>query len=212
MKDEQTPKQSDTIHVVSKLTIAVPLVIMVLALLISINSRSQSMIKKTSIQPTLKVESQTSQTASAASTISFDLKGPLNCEYKSSTQDIRVAVKDTKVATTIIENKQQRHIIRSGDCVYLWNHGELTGQKICGVEQYASMFQMVSSLPFFKPEMLASMLNQFNTQPGASIAAQLPFAEVLKKCKKSAVNEGVFDIPTAVNFVLATPTQTTIQP
>ncbi|MFA9288991.1 MAG: hypothetical protein ACEQSA_03875 [Weeksellaceae bacterium] len=209
-QDTTTTQRKDTMHTVGKFSIALPLMIMVFALVFA--TRPKPVVRQNlSLTPTVSMNSS-AQEASTTADIKIDLKGPLNCAYKTSTQQIKVAIKDEQVAATIVEQTTKRFIIRAGDCVYLWNDKEFTGQKICGVNQYASMFGMVSSLPFFKPEMLLTMLNQMSDKPEVASVSQLPFAAVMKQCKKSEVDTAVFNLPTNITFELASPAVTSFKP
>lgn len=190
---------TETMYTVSRFIIFVPIVILILSLYIHYttpNKSSSNVVAVPSVQPQQSTVNSSS-TQSSASKININLTGPYRCGYQDKETQVAAFIKNKKVFVEFTQKNETDYVLLNGDCGYKWEKGKTTGEKMCGVGTYISLFESFSSMPFFDLNTIFSMIGQVG--PSISIAPE-KLSAVADSCKKETVDESVFTIPTAIVF------------
>jgi len=194
----------DKLHPLIKFTIAIPIIILILAIFIQTSRTDRGTSNTQSITiPSKDAQEYGSQVNVELLTDSFlsgggdgfDLEKPQVCSYSDEDITVEAQIQNKHVFANINQNNQASSFLVSEDCIYQWADGELTGIKMCNIGQYISMFEMFSS--FMSPSSLLSSI------PG--LDSSLPIStDVLSgisdSCKSSIVDEKLFKVPTSITF------------
>lgn len=126
---------------------------------------------------------------------SFDLNGPLVCNYTSEgmTASVRILNKNIYLKHTQKDAKPGYVVVNDGT-LYLWEQGSYEGQKVSNVGQYLNLFDSFSM--FMTPDMLFSLVPQVNE----NALTQDQISMLTDSCEKQEVDDAIFAIPSAVKF------------
>ncbi len=134
-----------------------------------------------------------------SSGVSFDLDGPLVCDYKDkeTTVSVRVLSKQilVKYAQFQTESRGAFNVMVKDGVLYMWEQGSYEGKKVSGMGQYLSLFDSFSA--FITPDMIFSMIPQAD---GKKFSTQ-QISGIKDSCAAVKVDETVFIVPKAVKFV-----------
>jgi hypothetical protein len=168
----------DFLHFASKLTIVIPIIVIVVALIIKFNQSKTASVK----EPSSKVLSSTKQNLTNIIT-GLNFNGPSACSYSSSVASVTAKIKNKRVSGEINMNGKTNNVIYTGDCIYVWEKNQFSGQKICGINT----------------NLITNFLPQIQAMAG-SIVNQTNITGFINSCKKQEVGEEVFKIPNNVLF------------
>lgn len=204
-KKMKTKPVDDVFYYLSKATIIIPLVVLLVALIIKFNEKPkiQSYRQAPVVQPTIqaKVESDLLKNfikTNASSSASFNLSGPLNCDYPYDEGVVNAQIKNNNILLKANTKSLMQTILYKGDCIYLWTPGKLSGQKICGVSSYISTFNALSGLGNFSLESMLKYLPNLGL-PVKNLS-QKDIDGLINSCKKKEVNLDIFTIPQNILF------------
>ena len=130
---EQNSQLDDVFHIVSRFTIILPIVIVIVAIILKYSGggSQQKNFKEFNLTPT----PSKSQNFLASPPARFNLTGPLTCSFSNDSSAVNAYVKDKKIFIQIDEKNILSNYLLSGDCVYIWKKGIYSGEKICGLSQ-----------------------------------------------------------------------------
>lgn len=204
-KKMKTKPVDDVFYYLSKATIIIPLVVLLIALIIKFNEKpkTQSYLEQPIIQPTIqvKVESDLLKNfikTNASSSASFDLTGPLNCDYQYDGGVVNAQIKNNNILLKANTKSLTQAILYKGDCIYLWTPGKLSGQKICGVSSYISTLNALSGFGNFSLDSILKYLPSLGI-PVKNVSSK-DIAGIINSCKKKEVNSDIFTIPQNILF------------
>lgn len=195
-------------HALAKATIVIPLFIIVAAVIMRISNP----VQQTSTNSDFRFTSSAPQNITPTSTNStglfnipgtakstLDLQGPLACSHTDIDKDIKVFISKKRIYAKLKHNESIDFFLVNGDCAYKWKEGEKQGIKTCKIGQYLSLIESFSSMPFFSPELLFSLLPQI--QGNADTIIDRDVAEdMMQSCSKQSIDEALFDLPRAIEF------------
>lgn len=170
----------DFFHFVSKVVIIIPFVIVISALVLKFNQKgnySQKIIPSPTVVATKIPVSSPS--------VKLNLIGPFVCQINEKEASISAYIKDKKVFVERSEGEKVDYFLLKDDCLYWWEKGKYTGQKICGIGPYLSYFEQFSNFP----NLGALGMGDFN------------LTSLLGGCKKEEIKDTkIFKLPNNVLF------------
>ena len=122
---EQNSQLDDVFHIVSRFTIILPIVIVIVAIILKYSGggSQQKNFKEFNLTPT----PSKSQNFLASPPARFNLTGPLTCSFSNDSSAVNAYVKDKKIFIQIDEKNILSNYLLSGDCVYIWKKGIYSG-------------------------------------------------------------------------------------
>lgn len=202
----QNKKLDDFFHTASKLTIVVPIAVILLAIFLKFGrgAPQEKSFLKYSLTPTptkaKNLFESINRLKQSTSSAKFNLTGPLSCSISADTATMSAYVKDKKIRLSIEEkNNFQNYLLRE-DCVYIWKSGSYSGEKICGLSQQIGLIESLLSSNLIDPTVIFENLNQVMAVSPTGISS-LGLESVLNSCSSRAIqNLTVFDIPKNILF------------
>ncbi len=190
-------KEQNRLELVSRFVIFLPIVVVLLAFVANSSSnKKQSLAEQ--ITPTIVTQQSTvNKKAAVSKKIELNLNGPYHCVYKDNSIDADISIKNKNLYATYKSKDVTTTIVVKGDCAYMWKQGSVTGEKMCGIGQYISMFEMLSSWNIMSFDSLSSMIGE--AQPGMSIDSSV-MSNIADSCKKQEVVDSIFTVPTSIVF------------
>ncbi len=194
---------------IAKITILAPLIIVFSALILRISGSSFQSSVTTDISPdpqrvTTSVPNEALPLPAVSqiksSPITFNLTGPIVCDNSDSDKKIKLYVQNKKIYITLEIDGIRNYYLVNGDCGYKWDDANKKGIKICNIKQYFALFESISRIPFFSPEMLISFMPQMQSSIEGTVS-QVDVAEILKSCEKKEIDPVLFEIPLQIQFV-----------
>lgn len=185
----------------SKVIIVVPIVVVVVALFLKFNqsvpSKSKQKTNDISVIPTLKpVQNQALRVTGSP----FNLTGPLFCTVKTEESTVSAYIKDKKVLVNNVGKDMTNHILLSGDCVYNWEAGKYSGEKLCGVGQYVNLFTQFSQFGLVGTNSISSMIEQFGGSAKLG-SREADLKNLLNACQTKEIEDmKIFEVPGNVLF------------
>jgi len=188
-----------------KVIIAIPIVIVFLAVFLKIGDNKAEDYTSQILQPL-----PTQKTVDPISTINsfsglsgqdkkIDLTGPYVCSYKDQKTDVDLQIENKQIYGKTIKDSKENYLLVKGDCLYTWTKGKNTGLKVCQIGQYLSIFEMASSF-MSSDTLFSSMLSMV---PNLNISEDSVVA-LVNSCEKKEVEKTNFVIPKGVIFKTAT--------
>lgn len=172
----------------SKLILLFPIILIFFGLIIRFNQDKE---KKTIYQEKKpKPTSATILSPTIKKMTSFNLQGPLVCQLTDKEASISAYIKDKNIFAKVIEKEGRQNFLFKEDCLYLWQDGQYTGEKICGVGQYLNL---VTSLPFFD---FSSVIGNYSK----NLFKELNFSRLVSSCEAKKVEDEIFTLPPRVIF------------
>jgi len=173
----------------AKIVFFVPLVIIIIGLFLKL---SQNQIEKKDlvlISPTPTTKKLITPTGSK---IKIDLEGPFVCQINTKEATLSAFIEKQKIFIQFKEKEAVKNYLFSGDCVYSWEEKKYTGEKICGLGQY---FSFINNLSSFNFDLIAKIAGERIPLDDFSIN------QLLSQCRKEEIiDKEVFKIPSLVIF------------
>lgn len=169
--------EDNFLPVISKATIIIPVVVLVIGLALSGGRRIQS--PTTSPTPTVQIESNKTEK------LKINLKGPLVCEGSYKDSEIKASVKNKRVFAEVDDaNEGITNYVLNGDCLYSWQKGKVVGTKTCGLTTFISIFELLGNVTALPLAIDEDKLQDF-----------------LKNCNEKEIkDERIFEIPKNFSF------------
>lgn len=98
-----------------------------------------------------------------------------------------------------MKGERKDNVLVKGDCYYKWNTGEFTGDKMCGISTYISLYETISAVSGGMDLGTLLSFSQMSDVKTASISADF-LQKTVESCKKVEVNDSVFTVPTTIRF------------
>ncbi len=183
---------------ISRFVIFLPIIVLILAFFINSSSQKATFLAE-QVTPTIISQDVIvkKKQSTAKTNMKLDLNGPYRCVYKDKTIDADISIKNKNVYAVYKTKNTTATAVLKGDCAYNWEQNKLTGEKMCGISQYISIFEMLSSWNIMSFDSLSSMISE--AQPGMSIDSSV-MSNIAESCKKEEVNDSLFVVPTTISF------------
>jgi hypothetical protein len=194
------------IYSLSKITIVVPIIIILVALFVFMNRRfaATKTMSNSFISPTsLPVENSSLFNSllqqNSTNEGKLDLKGPYYCIYGTKTSTISAYIKNLSIYAEQNSLNSQNNFLLNGDCFYIWQKGKFSGEKLCGISQFMPMINMFSNIGI-------SIDNLFNYLPLNDLLKDKQFIskeeidKFVKSCKKQEIDDLIFEVPRQILF------------
>ena len=194
----------DKLHPLIKFTIAIPIIILILAIFIQTSRTDRGTSNTQSITiPSKDAQEYGSQVNVELLTDSFlsgggdgfDLNKPQVCSYTGDDISVEAQIKDKQIFAKVNQDDEVSSFLVSEDCIYQWADGESIGIKMCNIGQYISMFEMFSS--FMSPSSLLSSVPGLDSSLRVSTDV---LSGITDSCKSSIVDEKLFEVPHSIFF------------
>ncbi len=181
----------------ARVIILIPIVIIVLALFFKFKQNKSQLSSVPVSTPTVIPSISAPKIQIASVSAAIDLTGPWVCNFEENNATISAYIQDKSV---YVNNAKSNYFLLTNDCFYIWQNNVYTGQKICGVGKYETMFQQMSSLGLISINNLPSLLGQFG-QFSSIASNSAALKNILSSCKKEAIeDQNVFKIPKNIIF------------
>lgn len=177
-------------YTISRYIILVPIFIFILAVFVHYANPKQANTITTPI-PTVQPKTVT------PAGVKLNLKGPFSCNYKDNDLQVNGFIKNKKIYFEVAQKTQTTYAVINGNCGYKWLKGETTGEKMCGIGSYLSLYDTFSGMSIFNINSILSMIGQYAPAINMDPAKISSLAE---SCQKGIVDDMVFSIPTNVVF------------
>ncbi|MBI2051728.1 hypothetical protein HYT33_03130 [Candidatus Roizmanbacteria bacterium] len=182
-------------HHISRLVVIIPLVVIALALIFK-PSEKNSPRQEDFISPTPLLNQK--------NTILSDILkgGSYACRFntpdgKSKTTAL---IRDKDIFVENVKKKETDYLLVKKDCVYTWEKGRYSGEKICGLAPYFSTIESLSDLNVVNIDSLISSVLEFGGG-GASKEAEATAKNLISTCRKKEIKDtSLFEIPKGVLF------------
>ncbi len=185
------------LELISRFVIFLPIIVVLLAFVANSSSDKKLSLAE-QITPTIvSQQSIVNKKISGSKKIELNLNGPYHCVYKDNSIDADISIKNKNLYATYKSKDVTSTIVVKGDCAYMWKQGAVTGEKMCGIGQYISMFEMLSSWNIMSFDSLSSMIGE--VQPGMTIDSSV-MSNIANSCKKQEITDTIFVVPTGITF------------
>ena len=203
---EHNQQLENIFHTVSRYIVLAPVVLIVMALFLKLNSNNSSQLgyREYVLTPTPRLVQNNlgklNTTKPSSPAAKFNLQGPLICSFTTEENNIQAYVKDKKMVIRKEEKNIQKNYLLNGDCVYMWQEGVYTGEKICGVSQQVSLVDGLLSSGLLSPDIIFNNLSKVLNIPQANNSEDV-LKSALTSCKNESIPKTVrFDVPKNVLY------------
>jgi hypothetical protein len=176
-------------HKVSKYLIAVPVVLVLIALVFRPASPSAP------VQQTSGITLAPQQGVAVAKNVTIDIAK----SYRCSQNGVVATIKNKKIAMTRVAASVATHLVFDGNCLYSWTGSAGSGSKTCGIGQFLNMV-MLNQTTLNADKISLAMA----TLGGKSMGIPVDKAAInnfLATCQQdSTLNDQMFAVPKAVSF------------
>ncbi len=179
----------------SKLTIIIPLVIIVVVLLIKINQKNKAFFLP---QDTKKV-TPTLINMEASSGAKFNLTGPLTCHSNTSSASISAYIKNKNIFVKKDSEGKAENYLVTGDCFYHWDKDKFIGEKTCGLSSLLPFADLLTNLNLVSLDSLMKFFPQIEGDSTIS-SNEAYITNLVKSCQKQEVDDRIFIVPANVLF------------
>lgn len=193
-------------HYLSRATIIIPIVVVIAALVIKFSGgkfvRYENKLQSAHPTPVVLQTNLNKEIIKKNSTSSaqINLRGPLSCDYKTKDTSISAKIKNDKILATVSSQKEINNFLLNGDCVYIWEKDKLSGNKICQIANYISMFNSLTNNPLLGSINLFNFLPKTNGGDKFADLSQINIQTALKSCQKQDLDEDTFTLPANILF------------
>lgn len=202
---EQNGQLDDFFHLISRFIIIFPIVIVIFAVFLKFNygKSQQKDFLKYEITPTpTKAQNlldSLRDNKKATPSAKFNLIGPLNCSFASGKTQVKAFIKEKRISLIVENESETENYLLNGDCIYNWESGSYSGEKICGISGKLNMLEELLSSGLVDLNFLISGFNQIlNTTSTDKINL---VESALNSCKSEPIPTSVkFEIPRSVLF------------
>lgn len=209
---EKTHYFDEIFFYLSKAVIIIPIVVVIIALIIKFSRKQPSVESQKILSPSptvfvakdLNLNNFIIKDATGGARLNFG--GPFYCEYSLTGATLKAHLKNSS-AQVELKRTDINNLILKDDCIYFWETGGLTGQKICSISSYLPMLQLFTQLNSSGGLLnISSLLSQFGGK-NAEIFKNIDFKKLADSCKKQEINEKIFEVPANVLFKNENPTK-----
>lgn len=194
-----TPNHNDFGSIISKMAIAIPLLIILFVLFLEFGQSNRNLgitqkaaEKKLESTPTVKPTRVPQPTG-----IPFSLKGPLVCDVIENKASASAYVKNSNVYARMTKEKKIEYVLINGDCMYRWEKQKYTGTKTCGMKEQMALFTFLSKFGSLDAKTIMDVVTRLgflNSEQSKTIAQIKPV------CRKEAIDDKKFEIPINISF------------
>lgn len=193
----------DFFHITSRLIIIFPLVIILLALVLKFGQKTENKgYKQVLPSSTIKYNKPNFidiLKANSSPSARLNLKGPFICQLNTSTSSLSAYIKNKKISGNLAEKGKVTHTLFTDDCLYLWQEGNYSGERICGLSSYVNLAETLLSMNLVDFGQILSRLNQFDSS--LSALSKNDAKSFINSCKKEEiVSDSIFILPKNVLF------------
>lgn len=184
---------------ISRATIIIPLVVIVLTFIIKVDQVKQSRrTKRTQANAASQTPTPTPQQDNSA--VSIDLSISQICTFDTeSGSSGMISISPEAVAATIHRNTNDKAETRRGlyvdDCAYTWLEGELKGVKKCGIGKMVQVMRTMSAMGLLDVRSILETLGKVDEVQEAEIEKPTAFA-----CTPQEIAPEVFAKDPTVRF------------
>ncbi len=191
----------DIFHIISKITIVLPITAIIGAFLIKAGGGTSPKSTALFPSPTSEKKQVLQMTESHSSTSAqLNLDGPLVCNYSNSDVVLDAFVKEKKIAFKLEENLKIKNFLYRDDCLYIWDNGNFSGEKICGLGKYVQIADSLMATKLLDFNGILGNLAHFGNL-SKSVGSTENLKNLADSCKREEIkNESVFNIPKNVLF------------
>ncbi|OGK18157.1 hypothetical protein A3G67_00855 [Candidatus Roizmanbacteria bacterium RIFCSPLOWO2_12_FULL_40_12] len=126
----------------------------------------------------------------------FDINESYICKTKSKNSSMTAYIKNKSISAITQEKGKIKHTVFVGDCLYKWQDGQTIGEKTCGLAQYVSIAENLSSMNILTPD---TIIESIEGKGGDSTSGEA--FSFSKSCKKQEVrDDALFAIPKKITF------------
>ncbi|MBI4008698.1 hypothetical protein HY357_00525 [Candidatus Roizmanbacteria bacterium] len=179
-------------HFSSKLLIILPIVIIFFALIFKFVLKVEDKrIEK--ILPTPSINIQTPDFMNffknnSSPSAKLNLVGPFVCLLNTPTSSMSAYIKNKKFFAKIRENEKTNNSLFIDDCLYTWEGGSYSGERICGLSQYLGVAESLLTMNLLD---LGQILGGKGTE----------LKNLMNTCKEEKIeNDSIFTAPKNVLF------------
>ncbi len=200
---ELDPPTENIFHFLSKIVIVIPIVVVVLAFFMKMNGKleQQTNVRRNpALYASPFVTQKPAQLAApknSSSSAQFNLKGPLVCNYIDKEASLSASIKNKNIYVKMSDSKLTQHILVKGDCLYKWEIGKKTGEKVCKIGKFLDMFDSLSSLGLVD---LDAMFGELSKAKPSTTITPPSMKKMTESCKKIEVKDEIFTLPTTITF------------
>lgn len=201
---EIDPPTENIFHFLSKIVIVIPFVVLVVAFFMKANGKLEQTANQRKATASMYLTPYVTQKINALPTpktstasAQFNLTGPLVCDYIDKESSLSASVKNKNINVKLTDPKLTQNIIVKGDCLYKWDQGKTTGEKVCKVGKLLDMFDTFSKLGMVDMSSLMGELSKSN--PSATVTPP-SLGKITESCKKAEIKDNIFDLPKNVTF------------
>lgn len=180
---------------ISRFILIIPVLVIIIGVVLTVEKRMKGVTSTQIKQPITPLPKKVSpSTAVGSSSISLDLNGPWICKYSNTNMMVDVQIKNKNLSIRKKEGKTSNNYLLKDDCFYMWSAG-IQGTKVCGLEQYITLYESLSSFGFGNVNVLIDKFFKDKTQNKFLVE------DVIKTCKKIEVmNDENFFLPKEIKF------------
>ncbi|KKP29277.1 MAG: hypothetical protein UR15_C0018G0003 [Parcubacteria group bacterium GW2011_GWA2_31_28] len=198
-------KQIDNFfHAISRLVIIFPIITVILVLILKFNQQT-SILKNSSVkqnQQSTKINQSLKAKKQEKISKIFNLKGPLVCNFSSTSATISAQILDNNIRATIKKSSSTVSAIMKGDCLYYWDEKNYLGEKICGLSTYLSLINSGFLGNLSDNKLLDNALPQFlpgNKSQSTNSTADI--RKVMNTCVDKEIKDArIFEVPKGIKF------------
>lgn len=193
-------------QILSRVIIIVPLVAILIALILKLSGNQNLTINSLQSAPTpTKIQSNPLSNLPQSFKMSsdsakFNLQGPLICSYITDSASMSAYIKDKRVLFKAFEKNSTQNILLKDDCIYIWQMGNFSGEKICGISQYVGLAESFLSIGIFDPSLILNSVGKVIPIPSLP-AGQDSIKTLLNSCRNESIPKAVqFAVPNNILF------------
>ena len=177
-------------RIVSKVVIIFPILVIVAAFFLWSPTQKKA---DNAISPIPEVLSPTQKPTQ------IDINGSYACAFKTEKNaTIEAYIKHKSLFVQTAALKKTTYVLFQKDCLYEWQKNVLQGQMTCGLSQYVSLFESMSKMGLASPD---SYLSTFLGKTGSIKDEKGNTLSLEKACQKKQINDELFQVPRAVQFI-----------
>lgn len=191
------PGNEDVFASLTKFIIAVPLVILLFALVMKMsNPGFLESRQQRSAQPTAAPPTPTAVPApEEAPDVRLDLAGPQQCEIETNQASISASILNKQIMARVQTEQKAQYYLLKNDCLYNWTRESSSGTKRCGLSQYMTVLEYMSKYHLLSLKAVSNMI--------ASMGYDKQLADIhysKAACTSEAVPQSSFALPYGKTF------------
>lgn len=190
--------------IASRWLIVFPIVIVLIAFVLRFKDSYKTIQEKKTVVPTPTTAPVANNLLRMFTTSTGEAKLNLTdsfyCQYSDKTASITAQFKNKKMYVHFEQGSEVKNIVMRDDCVHVWEQGNYSGERFCGIGPYLGMAEQFMSLG------LINFSNIIDTVSGYVGVKTLPIStdgiqKLVNSCKKNdSLDPSLFEIPQNVLF------------